>query len=135
MKITLCGSMKFNDKFLELKKELESLGHEVLMPIAVEGLDYWAEDGGKRIEAKKGLNLIETHMDKITESEAILVANYTKGDIENYIGANTFLEMGYAKYKGKKIFILNPLPNQRYINDELESFEPIVLNGDFSLLS
>lgn len=134
MKITLCGSMKFNDKFLELKKDLENLGHEVLMPIAIEGLDYWGEDGAERIKAKKGLNLIETHMDKITESEAILVANYTKGDVQNYIGANTFLEMGYAKYKGKKIFVLNPLPSQNYINDELVSFGPVVLNGDLSLI-
>ncbi|KND48880.1 MAG: hypothetical protein AB200_00435 [Parcubacteria bacterium C7867-005] len=132
MKITICGSMKFNDKFLELKSELEAVGHEVLMPVAVSGLDYWEDDGTKRIEAKKGLGLVGKHLDKITESEAILVANYTKGDIENYIGANTFLEMGYAKYKDKKIFTINPLPNQKYIDDELLSFEPVVLNGDIS---
>lgn len=132
MKITICGSMKFNDKFLELKKDLESAGHEVHMPIAVEGLDYWEEDGSRRVEAKRGMRLLETHMDKITASDAILVANYTKGDIEHYIGANTFLEMGYAKYIGKKIFALNPLPNQKYISDELISFDPTILQGDVS---
>lgn len=134
MKITLCGSMKFNDKFIDLKKELETNGHEVLMPIAAAGVDYWDEDGTKKVEAKKSLRLMETHLDKINDGDVILVANYTKGDIENYIGASTFLEMGYAKYKGKKIFVLHPLPNQKYINDELISWEPIVLNGDISLI-
>lgn len=126
--------MKFNDRFLELQKELEALGHTVLMPTAVPGVDYWEEDGTKRQEAKKALRLVEKHLDKINESDAILVANYTKDDTENYIGANSFLEMGYAKYKGKKIFVLNPLPDQRYIRDELVSFEPIALNGDLSLI-
>ena len=127
--------MKFNDKFLELEKQLEALGHSVLIPVAVDGVDYWAEDGTSRQETKKGLRLVEKHLDKINESDAILVANYTKGDVENYIGANSFLEMGYAKYKGKKIFLLNPLPSQKYIEDELVSFEPIVLDGDLSRIS
>lgn len=134
MKITICGSMKFNDKFLEIQKVLEAAGHEVFMPIAAVGVDYWALDNKARIEAKKTLRLVETHLDKITNSDAILVCNYTKGENENYIGANTFLEMGYAKYKGKKIFLLNPLPQQPYIADEVESFEAIVLNGDMSLI-
>jgi len=127
--------MKFNDQFLELEKQLTALGHSILMPVAVPGVDYWSEDGTSRQEAKKGLRLVEKHLDKINESDAILVANYTKGDAENYIGANSFLEMGYAKYKGKKIFLLNPLPNQKYIGDELVSFEPIILHGDLDKIA
>ncbi|MCE9628705.1 MAG: hypothetical protein K8Q91_01790 [Candidatus Vogelbacteria bacterium] len=127
--------MKFNNEMITLQKELESAGHTVYMPIAIENLDYWQEDGAKRVEAKKGQNLVATHMDKIEKSEAILVANYTKGDSKNYIGANTFLEMGFAHYRGKKIFALNTLPDQKYISDELLSFDPIILNGDISNIS
>lgn len=132
MKITICGSMKFFKEMADLQGRLESQGHVVFMPIAIDGLDYWQEDGSKRVEAKKGLNLVATHMDKIKKSDAILVANYTKGDMEHYIGANTFLEMGFAHYLGKKIFLVNPLPKQKYIDDELVSFDPIVLNGDLA---
>jgi hypothetical protein len=69
------------------------------------------------------------------ESDAILVANYTKKEIENYIGANTFLEIGYAHHLGKKIYFLNPTPNQPYIREELESIEPVILNRDLGVIS
>lgn len=130
MKITLCGSMKFYDKMVEIQKQLEVAGHTVFMPLALEGLDYWQENGEKRIEAKRKFGVVGKHMDKVEKSDAILVTNFTKGDIPNYIGANTFLEMGFAHYRGKKIFILNPLPDQKYINEELTSFNGIILDGD-----
>lgn len=124
--------MKFNNEMLELQKELERKGHEVFMPIFLESVDYWSKDNSTRVASKKAEDLLSKHMNKIEASDAILVANYTKGEIENYIGANTFLEMGFAKHRAKKIYILNPLPEQTYIIDELESFEGSVLNGDLS---
>lgn len=130
MVITICSSLKFWDEVSGLKRKLEELGHTVYMPIKVEGVDYWEEDGTKRIAAKKAQELISEHMDKIEKSEAILVANYTKREIENYVGANTFLEIGFAHHIGKKIYFLNPIPDQPYIREELESVEPIILNGD-----
>lgn len=132
MKITICGSIKFMDQMEAIQKQLESSGHTVFMPIKVDGVDYWGEDGQSRVDAKKKLGLIEEHMNKIEQSDAILVANHTKGETQNYIGANTFLEMGFAKYRGKKIYILNPLPDQKYINDELLSIDGQVINGDLS---
>lgn len=129
MKITLCGSIKFFDEMVDIQKQLEANGHEVYRPFKVPGVNYWEEDGSKRVEAKKTLNLAKTHLDKIENSDAILVANFTKGEIENYIGASTFLEMAFAHYRGKKIFVLNPLPNQKYIDDELNAYDAIVLDG------
>ena len=114
---------------VDVQKKLEKLGHEVLMPNKTEGVDYWAKDNKSRVEAKRKFRFIDLHIEKIKRSDAILVVNITKNDIVNYIGANTFLEMGFAYYWKKKIFILNPLPDQTYIIDELLTFEPIVLNG------
>ena len=131
MIITICGSIKFYDEMLNAKKELEKLGHKILMPVKAEGVDYWEEDNTKRVEAKKKFEFISEHMDKIENSDAILVMNITKKDIENYIGANTFLEMGFAYYRKKKIYILSPLPSQPYIIDEIQTIDPIVINGDF----
>jgi len=132
MKITICGSIKFFDQMVETQKELERMGHTVFMPIKADGVDYWSEDGASRVQAKKGLELISEHMDKIEKSDAILVVNITKKEIENYIGANTFLEIGFAHYRDKKIYLLNPTPNQKYIEDEMLTMEPIVINGDLT---
>lgn len=134
MTITICGSIKFFDKETELQHELEAMGHTVYMPIKAKGVDYWAEDNTSRVEAKKGLGLMAEHYRKIEKSDAILVVNVTKGDIENYIGANTFLEIGYAHFLGKAIYLLNPAPDQPYIKDEVATVEPVVLNGDLTKL-
>ncbi len=79
-----------------------------------------------------GYNAIRDHFEKIQESDAILVCNFTKNGIENYIGANTSLEMGYAHGLGKPIYVMNPLPNYKYINDEILSFGAKILNGELS---
>jgi len=132
MVITICGSIKFMAQMKKAEKNLSNLGHEVLMPVQAEGVDYWSDDRKSRVEAKKKFEFIGEHMDKIRKSDAILVVNITKKEIENYIGANTFLEIGYAHYKKKKIFFLNPIPDQPYIIDEIETVETQIINGDYS---
>ena len=129
MTITICGSIKFFDDMVKIQKTLEKRGHTVLMPVKADGVDYWAEDNTSRVQAKKTLELINEHFYKIEKSDAILVVNMTKKEIKNYIGANTFLELGFAHYKGKKIFLLNPIPDQPYIIDEVLTIDPILLEG------
>jgi hypothetical protein len=113
-----------------IQERLEEMGHEVLMPIEVPGLDYWSEDGSSRVKAKRAHDLIGKHFRKIEESDAVLVVNLTKGDITNYIGANTFLELGFAHYLGKRIYLLHPIPDQPYILDEVLAIGAKVLDGD-----
>ena len=129
MTITICGSIKFFDEMVDIQKDLEQRDHTVLMPVKAPGVDYWEADNTKRVEAKKTLELINEHFYKIEKSDAILVVNITKKEIKNYIGANTFLEIGFAHYTGKKIFLLNPIPDQPYIIDEILTVDPIVLDG------
>ena len=135
MIIAICGSIKFFDQMLEVKNQLEQMGHNILIPVRAEGVDYWSENNAGRIEAKKKFKFISEHMDNIEKSDAILVVNLTKGDIENYIGANTFLEIGFAHHRGKKIYLLNAIPDQKYIEDEILTVEPIIINGDFTKIA
>jgi len=104
---------------IKAQKFLKKKGHRVLMPVKAKEVDYWSDDNISRVEAKK-------------KYDAILAVNITKGDIENYIGANTSLEMGFAHYRKKKIFAFNPLPNQKYILDEIMTIDPVILHGDLS---
>lgn len=136
MKICVCCSLSFTDQVKEVAKKLEKLGYEVLLPNGVL-IDAIHKPDFDPIKAKldNGYDAIRAHFDKIKNSDAILVCNFTKNDIENYIGANTFLEMGFAYYLGKPIFTVNQLPNYKYINDEILSFGVKVLDGDLTKIS
>ena len=140
MKIAICGSLDFTTEMLEMKNSLEKLGHEARMPftavkiingeITLEQIKN-SKDAGKMFELSIKNNAIRKWFSVIKESEAILVLNYDKKGIKNYIGGNTFLEIGFAHILDKKKFILNPLPELSYV-DEIYAMETTVLNGDLS---
>jgi len=132
MKITICGSMSYLEKLKEVEKNLLKLKHQVFMPsdFRVNYLTISNEDFG---QLKKEKNAIKKHFEKIEKSEAILVCNFDKNGINNYIGGNSFLEIGFAYILGKKIFILNPIPKMLY-EAEIIGMEPVILNGDLSKL-
>jgi len=77
---------------------------------------------------------ILNHFDKVSWADAVLITNYTKRDIENYLGPNTLMEMGLALYLKKKIFLLNPVPNVPW-REEILGMRPIVINGDLSKIT
>ena len=98
MKITICGSMQFAKEMLEVVERLEAMGHTCFTPLQVKGyaggeIEYLnGEDAQQKIE----YDVMSDHYNLIKDSDAILVLNYNKKDIEGYIGGNSFLEMGYA---------------------------------------
>ncbi len=63
----------------------------------------------------------------IKESDAILVVNYDKKGIKNYVWWNTFVEMAFAHILDKKIYLINPVPDMIY-TDEMLAFQPIILH-------
>lgn len=65
-------------------------------------------------------------------ADAILVTNYDKHGIKNYIGGNTLMEIGFAHVLNQKIFLLNPIPDIPYYKSEIEAVKPVILNGDLS---
>ena len=77
--------------------------------------------------------MIRRHLERIKKSEAILVVNETAKGVENYIGANSFLEMGIAFALEKPIFLLNSVP-QQLNRDELLGLNPTELKGDLDSL-
>jgi hypothetical protein len=141
--------MAFYEKFIVLKRELEELGHTVSFPeLEFEtarddtsvgaffdrngGIDAFSAE--HEVWKKKG-KAITTHFRKIDASDCILVTNYEKKGIENYIGGNTFLEMGYAYGTGKRIFVFNELPKTSIYKEELLGMQPSILNGEISKIT
>ncbi len=124
MKITICGSMKFASEMQNCVLELEKLGYSVFAPGVI------GKSKPENFQKKIDNNFIYKHYLEIKNSDAILVFNETKDEKINYIGANSFLEMGFAHVLKKKIYLLNPIPKQDYIYDEVMAFQPVVLNGN-----
>ena len=135
MKICISCSLSFPDEVLVVAKKLEKSGHEVLLPTGIENRAIERPDFDP-VAAKHegGYDSIRAHFAKIRKADALLVCNFTKKGVENYIGANTFLEMGYAYSLKKPVYVLNRLPDQPYINDELKAFGAIELASNLSLM-
>ena len=142
MKITICGSIKFIKEMMETKQKLVELGHDVLVPLSAEigqTKQYWIDLKQNKFDeflvARRERML--GHFDKIKSSDAILVLNYDKEGIKNYIGGATFGEMMVAFKYNKKIFLLNPIPTDEKLavmRDEIECVKPVVINGNLDLI-
>jgi len=128
---------------MEIKEVLEKRGIEVIIP---EGLSDYLNDpelkkrasGWETLEGaerKIKNNLIRGYYEEIKTSDAILVVNMDKNGIKNYLGGNSFLEMGFAHVLDKPIYVLNPLPEElKVFYQELVAMQPVVINGDLSLI-
>jgi hypothetical protein len=136
MIITICASMNFIEKSLDVKNILEKEGHKVFVSGFAKSYVGKTEEEKERqkIVDKNEHDAIREHWNRIEESDAIRVLNYDKKGIKNYVGGNTLLEMGFAYILNKKIFMLNPVPDIDFYKSEIESTKPIILNGDLSLL-
>lgn len=116
---------------------LHKLGHDVTVPMGTdESIPVEARDDlsyEELITAKIEYDFIRMNFRKIEGANAILILNYLHKDIPGYIGGNTFLEMGYAFGLGKKVYLLNPVPEMDY-KTEMYAIQPVVLNGDLTLI-
>ena len=127
--IAICGSMSHMQQWLTVIDELRSAGLSVSTPELSERID-WSSMSDKDTVIQKG-RLIRRHIANIVNAKAVLIANYEKNGIENYIGSNSFLEMGAGYMFEKPIYLLNPVPYQDN-REEILALEPIVINGDLS---
>lgn len=90
---------------------------------------------GKKEHQKFKAEMYKQSESTIKSVDAVLVLNYDKkvdGEIyKNYIGGATFLEMYDAFRLNKKIYLYNDIP-ACILYDEIQGFNPIILNGDLS---
>ena len=96
--ITLCGSTRFKDEFIETQKRL-SLQGNIVISVGLFGhsgdKEVW-QDGVKEM-------LDDMHKRKIDMADSIYVIN-----VGGYIGSSTRSEIEYAIAHGKTIEYLEP---------------------------
>lgn len=102
MRITLCGSTRFKDDFNKWNHKLAISGHTVysLSLFGREATDI-GKEGNDIVSENEKVTLDLVHLDKILNSDAILVINKN-----GYTGFSTKREIQWARIKGKKEFYI-----------------------------
>lgn len=97
--ITLCGSTRFKDEFMEAQKDLTLSGNIVIT------VGLFGHSGDEEVW-KPGVKemLDDMHLRKIDLADEIFVIN-----VNGYIGESTQHEIAYAKSAGKKVNYLVPI--------------------------
>ncbi|MFA6099869.1 MAG: hypothetical protein WC750_03230 [Patescibacteria group bacterium] len=140
--IAICVSLDFTHEIVDIKQKLEELGHEVHIPptsqvilrgeVSVDDIRHEKAEGVFASRSIKD-DAIRRYWNVIKDVDAILVANYEKKGIKDYIGGNALMEMGFAHVLNKKIYLLNGIPEMGY-TDEIKAMQPVVLNGDLTVI-
>jgi hypothetical protein len=136
MKIFICCSKHFYSQIPPVKEALEKAGHEITLPNSYDnpGREDEMRNIGAQDHAKWKAEMLREQERKVKANDAVVVLNFDKNGLSNYIGGATFLEVFKAFEYGKKIFLYNPIPDN-LLRDELLGMEPTILNGDLSLIS
>ena len=103
--ITLCGSTRFKEEFMEVQKRLTLEGN-IVISVGLFGhsgdSEVWENMDEGTLTATKAM-LDDMHKAKIDMADEIFVIN-----VGGYIGESTRSEIEYAKTTGKAIRYLHP---------------------------
>ncbi len=135
MNIFICASKHFYDKIPPIKHQLEQQGHHITLPNSFDNPNKEHEMKllGEKQHAAWKRSMLLLQEEKVNQNDAVLVLNFEKNGIKNYIGGATFLEIFIAFRQNKKIFFYNPLP-EGILQDELKAMEPKIIYGDLKLV-
>ncbi|MCR4864191.1 MAG: hypothetical protein K5850_03400 [Bacteroidales bacterium] len=96
--ITLCGSTRFKEMFLETQKRLTLEGNIVI------SVGLFGHSGDEEVWAPGTKEMLDDmHKRKIDMADAIYVIN-----VDGYIGSSTLSEIEYARNNGKQVLFLEP---------------------------
>ena len=96
--ITLCGSTRFKEMFLEMQKRLTLEGNIVI------SVGLFGHSGDEEVWAPGTKEMLDDmHKRKIDMADAIYVIN-----VDGYIGSSTRSEIEYARNNGKQVLFLEP---------------------------
>lgn len=134
MRIGVVGSMHYTERMIEIRDKLIAMGHDAFVANLADPFVGKSDVDKERIkqDQKRNKDAIRDFWRMMQGADAILVANFDRHGIKNYIGGNTLMEIGFAHVLNQKIFLLNPTPDIPYYKTEIEAVDPVILNGDLT---
>ena len=135
MKIFVCTSRHLYVKASPIIERLEKMGHVITLP---NNFDDFGKENRMKAENPSEYpdwkaSMFRKQAEKVANNDAVLVLNFEKEGKPNYIGGATFLEIFKAWELGKKLFLYNPIP-ENILKDELTGMNPLIINGDLTLV-
>lgn len=129
--IVICGSMMFYNEMCKCQKTLRCHGIDAIVPKDEDSIPDNISEEEFRIFKKR---VSSAYLKKIRDKNtgAILVYNTTKKGIDNYIGANTFVEIAMAFAWNRMIYLYNDM--YKPYEDELMAWDCKCLNGDLNIV-
>lgn len=131
MKILITGSKSMAHYVGDIQRILSASGHTIFLTSSQ--MDPWAEGmhRGTKEHAAWKAKILKHNQSIVERVDCLLVLNFNKDDIENYIGGTTFLDMYLAFQSGKPIYLMRDIP-EGILKDEIISFNPVILHEDLS---
>lgn len=123
--------MVFHEQMKDIERKLHELGFNTYVP-ELGGNEDFSKMTVEQIRQIKGQHKSK-HREEISSSDAILVTNYEKKGIPNYVGPSALAEIGMAYALQKKIFLLFDIPATEN-RIELLGMGIISLNGKLERL-
>ncbi|HLC44490.1 MAG: hypothetical protein A2722_04435 [Candidatus Doudnabacteria bacterium RIFCSPHIGHO2_01_FULL_50_11] len=114
-----------------IKKILENHGHVITLPNTYRypAAERKYRELGYKQHSEWKAGMFRQSLKNIENNDAVLVLNFEKNKIPNYIGGATFIEMYDAFRLKKKIFLYNDIPTGIF-KDEIIGFNPTVIHGE-----
>lgn len=135
-------SLDFSEEAHAIYEKLLEKGHSASLPYTIQRF-LKGESTLEEIQEMKAAgefvryvisrDIIRENWERMKGDDAVLVVNSFKKGIENYIGGNTFLEMGFAHIANMKIFLWRDIPNMSY-TEEILAMQPIVLSENLDAI-
>jgi len=128
--VVICGSMKNLDLMSKIGQLLESTGLTVVTPTADEPAGPWTVEASVAVKREAS----KRHMGHIRHRHtvAVLVVNVDRPNANNYVGPNSFAEIGVAFSDDRPVFLLQGMPE--CYADELQAWDVKCLHGDLRRL-
>lgn len=132
MKLLIICSKRFYSSIPSIKEKLEKNNIEIYLPNCYD--DPTTEekmwDLGEKEHQKFKEEMYKQSEETIKNMDGVLVLNFDKSEEEkNYIGGATFLEIYDAFRLKKKVYLYNDIPIGM-LYDEIQGFNPFIINGD-----
>lgn len=143
MTITICSSANFYRQAVEIEARLEALGYKVIIPATARKMkasgdfdvSHYKTWFGDANDYHKKTALMQGHFEEVAKGDAILVLNYEKHGVPNYIGGNVLMEMALAFWLKKPIYVLNEIPEESAFLEEIIGLGSVPLHGNIEALT